>query len=101
MALVAARSATAPRPCLPILRVLFLGLAWLPVALALYAGQSVAYVATGVFWLGRAPAHALFIGFFASVLVAMVTRVTQGHAGRRWRCRRRRCSPSSRCSWSH
>ena len=30
----------------------------------------------------RAPAHALFIGFFGSVLVAMVTRVTQGHSGR-------------------
>jgi uncharacterized protein involved in response to NO len=32
--------------------------------------------------LGRAPAHALFIGFFGSVLIAMVTRVTQGHSGR-------------------
>ena len=32
--------------------------------------------------LGRAPAHALFIGFFGSLLVAMVTRVTQGHSGR-------------------
>ena len=37
---------------------------------------------TGVFVLGRAPAHALFVGFFGSVLVAMVTRVTQGHSGR-------------------
>ncbi len=64
-----------------LLTVLFLGLAWLPVAFALYAVQSVAYLLTGVFWLGRAPAHALFIGFFGSVLVAMVTRVTQGHAG--------------------
>ena len=59
-----------------------MGLAWLPIALALYLGQSLAYLATGVFWLGRAPAHALFIGFFGSVLVAMVTRVTQGHSGR-------------------
>jgi uncharacterized protein involved in response to NO len=32
--------------------------------------------------LGRAPAHALFVGFFGSLLVAMVTRVTQGHSGR-------------------
>jgi uncharacterized protein involved in response to NO len=61
---------------------LFVGLAWLPVAFALYALQSIAYLDTGMFWLGRAPAHALFIGFFASVLVAMVTRVTQGHSGR-------------------
>ncbi len=37
---------------------------------------------TANFILGRAPAHALFIGFFGSLLVAMVTRVTQGHSGR-------------------
>ena len=30
----------------------------------------------------RAPAHALFVGYFGSLLVAMVTRVTQGHSGR-------------------
>ncbi|MBF6023875.1 NnrS family protein [Lysobacter niastensis] len=65
-----------------LLTVLFIGLAWLPIAFALYAGQSIAYLLTGVFWLGRAPAHALFVGFFGSVLVAMVTRVTQGHSGR-------------------
>lgn len=65
-----------------LLRVLFLGYAWLPVALALYAVQSIWYALTGEFMLGRAPAHALFVGFFGSLLVAMVTRVTQGHAGR-------------------
>ncbi|MEO5628579.1 MAG: NnrS family protein [Thermomonas sp.] len=65
-----------------ILRVLFLALSWLPIAFALYAAQSLAYVATGIYWLGRAPAHALFIGFFGSALVAMVTRVTLGHSGR-------------------
>ena len=65
-----------------LLAVLFVGLAWLPIAFALYAAQSVAYHYTGVYWLGRAPAHALFIGFFGSVLIAMVTRVTQGHSGR-------------------
>jgi uncharacterized protein involved in response to NO len=64
-----------------ILSVLFLALAWLPIAFALYAAQSLAYVATGIYWLGRAPGHALFIGFFGSALVAMVTRVTQGHSG--------------------
>lgn len=72
-----------PRGAKPaLLTVLFIGLAWLPVAFALYAAQSLAYALTGMFWLGRAPAHALFIGFFGSVLVAMVTRVTQGHSGR-------------------
>ena len=65
-----------------VLLVLFIGLAWLPVSIALYALQSIAYELTGTFLLGRAPAHALFVGFFGSVLVAMVTRVTQGHSGR-------------------
>ena len=65
-----------------ILRVLFAGFAWLPVAFALYAVQSAVYAVTGAFVLGRGPAHALFIGFFGSLLVAMVTRVTQGHSGR-------------------
>ena len=72
-----------PRGKMPaLLAVLFVGLAWLPLAFALYAAQSLGYLMTGVYALGRAPAHALFIGFFASVLVAMVTRVTQGHSGR-------------------
>ncbi len=72
-----------PRGAKPgILLVLFIGLAWLPIAFALYLAQSLVYVAAGIFWLGRAPGHALFIGFFGSVLIAMVTRVTQGHSGR-------------------
>ncbi len=66
----------------PLLRVLFLGFAWLPIAFALYAWQSAWFAISGEFLLGRAPAHALFIGFFGSLLVAMVTRVTQGHSGR-------------------
>jgi uncharacterized protein involved in response to NO len=65
-----------------LLRVLFVGFSWLPIAFALYALQSAWYLSTGEFILGRAPAHALFIGFFGSLLVAMVTRVTQGHSGR-------------------
>src|SRR6185295_1703518 len=69
-------------PMPPLLRVLFLGFAWLPIAFALYAAQSAWFAATGEFALGRAPAHALFVGFFGSLLVAMVTRVTQGHSGR-------------------
>ena len=65
-----------------LLRVLFCGFAWLPIAFALYAAQSAWFAATGDFVLGRAPAHALFVGYFGSLLVAMVTRVTQGHSGR-------------------
>jgi uncharacterized protein involved in response to NO len=66
----------------PLLRVLFVGYAWLPVALALHSVQSLIYLLDGRFVMGRAPAHALFIGFAGSLLVAMVTRVTQGHSGR-------------------
>ncbi len=72
-----------PRGRMPgLLAVLFIGMAWLPVTFALYATQSLVYASSGAFELGRAPAHALFIGFFGSLLVAMVTRVTQGHSGR-------------------
>ena len=74
---------TWPRgPAPPLLRVLFLGYAWLPLAMALYALQSAWFFATGEFVLGRAPVHAVSVGFFGSLLVAMVTRVTQGHSGR-------------------
>ena len=66
----------------PLLKVLFIGFAWLPVAFALYTLQSLYYAATGNYILGRGPAHALFVGCFGSLLVAMVTRVTQGHSGR-------------------
>ena len=68
-----------------ILMALFIGMAWLPMAFALYSAQGLGYLLTGVYALGRGPAHALFIGFFGSVLVAMVTRVTQGHSGRAMR----------------
>ena len=65
-----------------LLRVLFIGYAWLPLAMALYATQSLWFAVHDVFLLGRAPVHALSIGFFGSLLVAMVTRVTQRHSGR-------------------
>src|SRR5690606_26093922 len=66
----------------PLLLVLFAGLAWLPLAFALYAAQNIALAISGQVVLGKTPAHALFVGFFGSILVAMVTRVTQGHSGR-------------------
>ncbi len=72
-----------PRQAAPgILRVLFIAFAWLPIAFALYAAQSLWFDLSGQFALGRAPLHALAVGFFGSMLVAMVTRVTQGHSGR-------------------
>ncbi len=62
--------------------VLHLAFAWLPVAFALYAVQDVIYATRGELLFLRAPLHALGIGYFGSMLVAMVTRVTQGHSGR-------------------
>jgi uncharacterized protein involved in response to NO len=54
-----------PRGTAPLLlRVLFLGYAWLPVALVLYAVQSLWLLGTGDFVLGRGPAPARFIGYF-------------------------------------
>lgn len=65
-----------------LLAVLHLAFAWLPVAFVLYAVQDVIHATSGHLILGRAPLHALAIGYFGSMLVAMVTRVTQGHSGR-------------------
>jgi uncharacterized protein involved in response to NO len=65
-----------------LLGALYLAFAWLPLAFALYTAQSFIAFLDGGFLLGRAPVHALTIGFFGSMLVAMVTRVTQGHSGR-------------------
>lgn len=65
-----------------LLAALHLAFAWLPLAFALYALQSLLAFLDFGFLLGRAPVHALTIGFFGSMLVAMVTRVTQGHSGR-------------------
>jgi len=65
-----------------LIAVLHLAFAWLPVAFALYAVQDVIYATSGNLLFVRAPLHALAIGYFGSMLVAMVTRVTQGHSGR-------------------
>lgn len=65
-----------------ILWVLFVGYAWLSIAMALYSVQSFWLLLGDHAILGRAPLHALGIGLFGSLLVAMVTRVTQGHSGR-------------------
>ncbi len=61
---------------------LHVALAWLPIAFALFSLQSLWQYFGGAFILGRVPVHALTVGFFGSMLVAMVTRVTQGHSGR-------------------
>ncbi|NJD36432.1 MAG: NnrS family protein [Betaproteobacteria bacterium] len=63
------------------LSVLHVAFAWLSVAFALFAMQSLLRNAVPGF-LGQAPLHALTLGFFASMLVGMASRVTMGHSGR-------------------
>ena len=66
----------------PLLWTLYAGFAWLPVAMALQTARDASFAMTGGWALGRAPIHALGMGFFSGMLVAMVTRVTMGHSGR-------------------
>jgi uncharacterized protein involved in response to NO len=61
---------------------LYAGFAWLPVAMLLQTVRDGSFVVAGEWALGRAPVHALGMGFFGGMLVAMVTRVTMGHSGR-------------------
>ena len=64
-----------------LLAVLHLSLAGLAAALALYAAQSAALAATGTAILGTGPLHAMTIGYFSAMAVAMVSRVSLGHSG--------------------
>lgn len=67
----------------PLLWTLYVGVAWLPVAMLLQTVRDTRFLVAGEWLLGRAPVHALTMGFFSSLLVSMVTRVTMGHSGRR------------------
>ena len=65
-----------------LLMVLIWGFAWAPIGFALIAFTSLSgFVGAGID-LGRAPVHALYVGMAGSLVIAMVTRVTQGHSGR-------------------
>jgi uncharacterized protein involved in response to NO len=66
----------------PLLWTLYAGYAWLPIAMLLQTVRDGAFVLGGEWALGRAPIHALGMGFFGGMLIAMVTRVTMGHSGR-------------------
>lgn len=63
-----------------LLAVLHVAFAWLGASLALHAAHSL-LLFTGFGGLGLAPMHALALGFFASILIGMATRVTLGHSG--------------------
>lgn len=64
-----------------LLAMLHIAFLWLGIAMILYAVQSLALLA-GSDPLGRAPLHALGIGFIAGMAIAMASRVTLGHSGR-------------------
>jgi uncharacterized protein involved in response to NO len=55
---------------------------WLAIAMLMYTVQSLTLLVTGEAVLGRAPLHALGIGFLTGMIVSMVSRVTLGHSGR-------------------
>ena len=64
-----------PWKCLKpgLLAALYIAFFWLFVAFALYALQSALFFFDQGFHFARAPVHALTVGFFGSMLVAMVT----------------------------
>ena len=65
-----------------LLAVLHVSFAWFGVAMLLYAVQSLVYFASGSLLFGLAPLHAIGIGFFSGMILAMASRVTLGHSGR-------------------
>ena len=64
-----------------LLAMLHLGFVWYGMGFLLAGASSLSMLAGGG-GLGLAPLHAFTIGFAASLLLAMVTRVTCGHSGR-------------------
>lgn len=65
-----------------LLAMLHIAFLWLGISMTLYSIQSLLLLTTGTDWIGRAPLHALGIGFLTSMVVAMASRVTLGHSGR-------------------
>ncbi len=65
-----------------LLAVLHISFLWFGLAMALYSIQSLTLLLSDSLILGRAPLHAIGIGFVSSIVVAMATRVTLGHSGR-------------------
>jgi uncharacterized protein involved in response to NO len=61
--------------------VLHIAFLWLGIALALYNLQSFWLAWQGELILGKAPLHALTIGFMVSLVVGMASRVSLGHSG--------------------
>ncbi len=66
-----------------LLAMLHLAFPWAGLACALYAADSLLLWMDAGSGLGHAPLHALGVGFFASMLLAMASRVSLGHSGRK------------------
>lgn len=64
-----------------LLEVLHISLAWLAIGLLLAAAADLAAALGAPGVVGRAPLHAIGMGFIGGMLMAMVTRVTLGHSG--------------------
>lgn len=66
-----------------LLAVLHIAFAWLGLSMLLYGTQSLVFFASGgeLLIFGLAPLHALAIGYFASMVLGMASRVTLGHSG--------------------
>ena len=67
-----------------LLAVLHISFAWLGVSMVLYGVQSLIFMLSDstMMLFGLAPLHALAIGYFASMVLGMASRVTIGHSGR-------------------
>lgn len=64
-----------------LLAMLHIAFLWLGIGMSLYTLQSLLLLATGTDVFGRAPLHALGLGFITGMVVAMGSRVTLGHSG--------------------
>ncbi|TSA23162.1 MAG: NnrS family protein [Betaproteobacteria bacterium] len=69
-----------------LLAMLHIAFVWAAIAFALYTVSSLS-LWLGFDWdAGRAPVHALGMGFFGAMLVGMASRVSLGHSGRPLAC---------------
>ena len=63
-----------------LLAVLHIAFAWLGLSMLMYGAQSLVFFTSGgeLLIFGLAPLHALAIGYFASMVLGMASRVTLG-----------------------
>lgn len=66
----------------PMVAMLHVATLWLGLGLALYAVHDAQIIFGRSGGLGLAPLHAITVGYFASMMLGMATRVTRGHSGR-------------------